>query len=74
MKILGGENLYILSGTIYTTTGLLLMLAAFIWYYFWYNIYAPLIVFSLLFLSIGGFFYYLEYKKTKVNKERSLSS
>lgn len=60
--------MYILSGTLFSIIGLLLLLSGFIWRYFFYYWYSTLILFSLVFLMIGCVFYYIGYKESKVSK------
>ncbi|MGY3750723.1 hypothetical protein [Vagococcus acidifermentans] len=55
----------ILSGTIYTTVGLLILLSAFLWHYFLWHWYEPLIAFSMLFILIGLLFYTIAYLQFK---------
>lgn len=45
--------MYIISGTIYISLSIILMLGFFIWHYFMYAYYAPILLCSLIFLILG---------------------
>lgn len=57
--------MYILSGTLYVITGLLVLLALFLWKYFQWYYCIPLLIFGIIFILLGLSCYSLEYLRNR---------